>query len=318
MAELREAVSRSDLRSVELILARGGRNANVNDLYMGLSAVHLAASPSVAARDTDLQVLNALLEVEDAEIDGRDLVGATALHRLCRVRTSKSISPDLLIQLIETLVAAGANTNSRQALEWDQTPLMMASRACHPSVLSALLDAGAESCWRDRRDETALHIACTFGQTENVKVLIEHMQRILATTTDLPHCLSVRSTAGRTPLDSLHLPDGQYFGSNRARPEISVIILRAYATHLARAQGSMCLHHVLHQVTVRDADIGFVAPVGTLDTASIATLLKALVAQRGDSVNNLRGGLLPLHVACGLDFPLEIVYVLLRSSPTTL
>ena len=65
-------------------------------------------------------------------------------------------------EVVRALLAAGADSNSRMALEW--TPLHLAARYGGPEVIDALLEGGADPHARDEDELTPLHLAAAFNK----------------------------------------------------------------------------------------------------------------------------------------------------------
>ena len=97
-------------------------------------------------------------------------------------------------------------------------------------------------------------------------------------------------------------------------------ILQAYAGMIAQRDGLLCLHSVLQDTTfIHGNEEEFRLAVGKLNTQDLQTLLECLIAAEPGSVCVLDGdGMLPLQVACQLDFPASVLYVLLRPYPDML
>ena len=93
---------------------------------------------------------------------------------------------------------------------------------------------------------------------------------------------------------------------------------------LAQRDGLLCLHSVLQDAAFTDvADDGndeeFELPVGKLNTEHLQKLLEYIIALEPGSVRALdNDGLLPLQVACQLNFPDLVINVLLRPYPGAL
>lgn len=55
-----------------------------------------------------------------------------------------------------------------------RSPLIEAARAGQTDVAAALIAAGADVNGKDKRNNTALHMACLFERTEVVQLLVKH------------------------------------------------------------------------------------------------------------------------------------------------
>lgn len=75
-----------------------------------------------------------------------------------------------------------------------QTPLHLAVIIGQPSLVKALLDAGADAGALDRHGQTALHLCCEHGEAECLAVILRHYAH-----NPSPH-LEVRNYEGLTPL----------------------------------------------------------------------------------------------------------------------
>ena len=93
----------------------------------------------------------------------------TALHVACEIENT---------DMIDMLVEAGADIEAVTSRVL-QTPLMRAAEYGHVSVLRRLLDLGAELDRQTEEASAALIMACHFGQTEAVKLLLGEFLRDL-------------------------------------------------------------------------------------------------------------------------------------------
>ena len=128
-------------------------------------------------------------------------------------------------------------------------------------------------------------------------------------------CLTWKNDREETPLDRL--------GQNRSevRASIRLRILQAYAGMIAQRDGLLSLYSVLHAATFIDGNDKeyYQLPIGKLNTEQLQSLLEYIIAAEPGSVGALdHDGLLPLQVACQLNFPASVLYVLLRPYPDML
>jgi len=128
---LHGAAHRGDATAVKAWLARG-ENPNVRARSTGETPLHLASNGAVAS----------LLPSSGAKTEARDEDGETPLHTAARRRR---------LDVMQSLVAAGANVNAKTKSGWTRMEAMRATLPAPPS-------RGQEpngSVWRSAR--TALH-----------------------------------------------------------------------------------------------------------------------------------------------------------------
>ena len=128
-----------------------------------LVAAPVDAPVADAARRGDAEAVRTLLErgvdVQTAQADGM-----TALHWA-------AMRSDL--DLAETLIYAGANLEATTRIG-QHTPLHVASRTGQPTVVRALLGAGADPHAATSSGATPLHLAAQAGSAEAVAALLDH------------------------------------------------------------------------------------------------------------------------------------------------
>ena len=120
-----------------------------------------------------------------------------------------------------------------------------------------------------------------------------------------------------TPLDCLRYHFGEMDPEYVA---IVQVLLQTYAEMLAQREGLLCIHSVLQEVTItEDNQYCFKLSVGRLSVKYLQILLELLIAKVPGSICALNDdGLLPLQTACQLNFPDQMIYMLLRPCPDAL
>ena len=116
-----------------------------------------------AAKAGDLDSVNHFITVHMADVDAKDHVSNTPLHRAAYYgRTS----------VVSVLIAAGAEVNAKRSESDGDTPLHIAAKQGNASVVSILIAAGAEVNAKDNNGSTPLHWAAFYGHASVVSVLI--------------------------------------------------------------------------------------------------------------------------------------------------
>ena len=126
---------------------------------------------------SNLDIFKALLDA-GAKVNAVDSNGDTALHEACRSYNNKE-----KVKLL--LSAQDIDVNAKNKAE--KTPLMLAVEG---DIIKALLDAGVKVNAVDSKGDTALHLACYYGNTERVELLLSAQ--------DID--FNVQNNAGKTPL----------------------------------------------------------------------------------------------------------------------
>lgn len=173
--------------------------------------------------------------------------------------------------------------------------------------MQALLIAGANPRVRDNNGDTPLHFACRLGDLEAVQTLFG--ARRLG-----PESLAARNDRLESPIRCLlHVAPGQEAAAGAIRRFLAV----PYAGVLAQRHGLGCVHAVLQSATFDDNGGEFlVRGFGSIHSAQMQNLLGRLMAAEPGSVHALdRNGLLPVQVASQLNFPVPVIYLLLRPYP---
>ena len=133
--------------------------------------------------------------------------------------------------------------------------------------------------------------------------------------------ITVRNNLGNTPLDCLGINEPDLHSGAAAAAK--QFLLQTYSRLLLQLHGAACVHAVLRDANqgfrLSEDRVEFQLPIGTLDTEQLQMLLQYIIEAQPDSIRTLNNnGLLPLKVAQKLDFPEEVLYMLLRPRPMDL
>lgn len=152
------AAANSLLREMKL-LADGG---DVNGIasHSGGTALHTAAGYG------RIRSLNFLIQA-GADLNATDRMDLTPLMNACHLGLVKGSRAAL------RLMDAGANVRYVRAKD-EMTALKFAVRACHPEVIQALIDRGADVDGPPGTDQTALMIAARANNVEALKTLLRN------------------------------------------------------------------------------------------------------------------------------------------------
>lgn len=174
---LHAAASSNDAPAIAALSAQGADiNATADVGPPGRTALHAATFSG------HVEAVEALLAC-GAEVNVYDGRGMSPLHVAARMDRQRRRDR---LDIIDALVAHGADVNAKMSDGCDVTPLHLALSA---RVVSALVAWGADINARTTVDETPLHIASSFGH-------IQAMQALVALGADT-NALDVR---GSTPL----------------------------------------------------------------------------------------------------------------------
>jgi len=124
----------------------------------------------VAAGHLQATVAERLIEA-GADVNARDRIGATSLHRVLAAGTdSPSVQAERLA-FAKLLLERGASANvaDNQGL----TPVHVAATKGRIEILASLAKAGASLTARDQHGRTALHAAAMYNQVDVIEWLVE-------------------------------------------------------------------------------------------------------------------------------------------------
>jgi ankyrin repeat protein len=175
------AVERNDKEMIELLIANG---ADIKAVLSGETALHWAmarnlpemtrflltkgceTSPvNLAAFYGELDRVKKLV-AEGADVNAKDNGSYSPLH--CAVRGEHK-------DVVEFLISQGAHVNAKTSRGW--TPLMGAQST---DIVRLLLVNNASVNMSTETGETALHVAVNRGNTEAVKLLLDHRANVNA------------------------------------------------------------------------------------------------------------------------------------------
>jgi len=206
--------------------------------------------------------------------------------------------------ILHLLLNAGANFRAVDRL--GDTAFRIACYYEDVNSAQILLDKDTSQLdTRDRDQQTALYAASLRGQFRMVQFLIEWGANIFLAADE--------ERGGITPLDVAYRFD---------HVAVVALILASYAKQLVQREGIFAVHSVLHGATYSDwpqrgpMDI-MKTPCGPLTAQALAFLFRipAMAAKVGDYDYN---GSLPLHVACQVGAPIEVLQVLRDIYPQAL
>ncbi len=116
-----------------------------------------------AVRDNDLDLIDKTLASGES-VTQTNAYGRTPLHKAAYYSGEPGV--------IESIIERGADVNARDKGDW--TALHLAARNHHNDALALLLNAGAETHWRDvKHGWTPLHLAVIAGNVKGARMLVE-------------------------------------------------------------------------------------------------------------------------------------------------
>ncbi|QLH36355.1 MAG: ankyrin repeat domain-containing protein [Parachlamydiaceae bacterium] len=152
---LHKATSHDDIKTVKFLLKRGA-NANISN-NEGCIPLHKSISFGLSCYE-----ISKLL-IEKSNINAQNLEGETALYL--------AVSRERL-NLVKLLLAYDADTHIANKVGW--TPLHVAARmGCDSALLQCLIEKTNVNIL-DQDRQSALHMAASSHNTENIKLLLEN------------------------------------------------------------------------------------------------------------------------------------------------
>lgn len=150
-----------------------GHTAVVKDLLAAgadreVVGTFLQATPLLLAAYGGYRGIVALLAVL-ADVNARDPHGATALMLALEPRTTLQKSPQRMINILETLIQAGADLNLQD--QKGNTALIRAAQVGNLDAARLLFNAGADTQIRNQAGFTALEVAAQHGFASLVTLL---------------------------------------------------------------------------------------------------------------------------------------------------
>ena len=263
--------------------------------------------------------------------------GSTALIQACRV-SEMDFAP--VIEIVRMLVDAGVDLEARDCDEYQatalyyaveygdenivrfllesgaspdatavgaDTPLMMAcgNTDTNLEIVRLLLAAGADTTARDSTQHTALHYAAHNFDTDILReLMLEPHANIFAVVED-----------GSTPFDLA------------AKGEYKPLFIEPYGNKMTQDHGRLALHAILCSATYSFVEYSKFHPplrptllihlqLGKLRCQHFRTLLNFLDNDLLRNRNDM--GMLPIHIACQANAPVEVLSMLVEIDPATL
>ena len=288
------------------ILLCAGADARWRDKYGFPGFVRTCENGEFSAVETLLNHDGSLLEIKDT---GK--AGWTPL--LCAVAHGRT-------DIVRLLMDRGANVCATIS-QSGMTALMFASEGGLLEVVRILLEADVDVDARDEHQQTALHHAADSASIEVVRELVvEHNANIFAVS-------NIEKTPFDVAIDSGYgVVDG--FLILQYGRDVGDFLLEQYGNKLTQDFGRRAIHAILGAAKYSysfDEDDEFHPPLnplrirlplGELTLDHFDMLLHSLdtdlIRNRDDS------GMLPIHVACRANAPVEVLFVLVEMDPATL
>ena len=323
--QLYHAIERGDLLDVNRLLRQPGINVNKHVSPTGITEDGIVPLQYAASKG-ELEIVEALLRVPSIDVDLVNGWSPPPLYLACLcllVEDDRNYfhyveddnSQRRCLQIVRALLEAGADPNAPVDVAYTDPIIFGAvDEGCPASVLEALLNGGADPTVRLEDGSTTLHEAVLNENLRAVQLLIQRCAK--------DNLYLDIDEEGRTPLDILQ----NYQNSTPTRNQVAIcrLFLQCYTKEISERDGPNCLHTILQEASRRaqvndNGDPVYPLEVGKLDSCKFQILLECLVAEQPASVvTSDSDGLLPLQVACQLDFPAAMVNVLLRHDPSTL
>ena len=202
-----------------------GANVNVRTAYSKCTPL------MIAAQRYNLNAVEFLLK-HGAIVDLQDKRNKSSLHygveRALRTRFDTSFD------VVSCLLNHGADLNAPMNSKY--TPLMMASRSQHVTLVKFLLQQGANVLLKDKDGNTALHFACTSGALWN------------SASCDLLSCLT-ENGADINALRNDNCTPLMVASSHGAVDQVTFLIKYGANVHLQDKNGDTALHHASRKMS---------------------------------------------------------------------
>ena len=299
-----------------------------------------------AVLNRNVDAVRILLQDPRTDVNVRDIWGTTPLHLLFdgRGRCSRNsfdgaVVDSKVLPIFQLLLEAGADVNAIDNKGQLGTPLCCAVRAfgSPKRVIESLLDAGARIMIGGAggmshvpanqaaivaMETTPLHAACS---AINIGIANLLLDRISLRQVEL--CLCARNKAQATPMDHLRAKEGHQSMMLRR------LLCDWYARAIVDRRGAYCVNYALKHgaqtyktydyirqrkgMELKSQQLWFKLPFGDLNEEEMNIFLKMLISLMPDSLHtpNKKEGLIPVQVACQLNMPVTVIYLLLRNLP---
>ena len=130
------------------------------------AVVLVGCGPSMSIHDAaDKGNIEAVKQHLDSgrDVNAKDQKGKTPLHRAASEGHK---------EIVELLIAKGANVNVNAKNEFGSTPLHVAAFQGHKEIAELLIPNGADVSAKDKYEQTPLHFAAINGHKEIAELLI--------------------------------------------------------------------------------------------------------------------------------------------------
>jgi ankyrin repeat protein len=196
-------------------------------------------------------------------------------------------------EMVKELVSAGADIEAKENLGW--TPLHCASD--YLKIVKELVSAGAGTDAKDKYGDTPLHFASSEGNLECVQEMVSAGADIRAVNND-----------GLLPMDEALRGE-----------ESAVFKYLMKELYESDHEGRLPLHALVEDLSTDGTTLRKALEQDELDTDDVSDIITFLVSQNPGSLSaRNQNGELPLHVACAIFTPVEIVRFLVEHAPQSL
>jgi len=272
-----------DTTPLQLAVQQGDVALTKRLLQAGASVNPPGEPPLITAALLKHLVLCDLLLASGADVNAVGKAGHTALHIAAENRQ---------LELINHLLALGANPNAHSTGGEAETPLHEAAAQDHVDVATRLLAAGAEVNAVTRSGETPLHRAVQAGQRRMAAWLLEHGAAVDAMTAGGGTPLRIAVENSNQALGQLLLDHGAQ--AMQANPRQTTLL------HLAAGNGSVELVDLLlaHGAVVNAIDHDGRTPLHHAARLPLSMVTEHLLAHHADpNIATTDNGDTPLHLA---------------------